>query len=67
MKFKAGEVAPISISKKQKSNTPNSTQAELVCADEMMTLLLWCQLFIEAEGCKIEENISYQDDKSAMY
>ena len=67
MKFKAGEVIPISILRKHKAKTHNSAEAELVDADEMMTLVLWCLLFMEAEGCKIEENTMYQDDKSAIY
>ena len=66
MKFKGGEVAIISISRKQKMNTPNSTEAELVGVDDMVTLLLWWKLFMEAQGCKIEENMLYQDDKSAI-
>ena len=31
-----------------------------------MTMILWTKLFMEAQGYIIEENIIYQDDKSAI-
>ena len=56
--------ALISISAKQKLNTRSSTDAELVAADDAMSLVLWTRLFLEAQGIDVKENIVYQDNKS---
>ena len=58
--------AAISGSNKQKLNTRSSTTAELVGVDDIITKVLWTQLFMEEQGYEIEENIIYQDNKSAM-
>ncbi len=55
-----------SISRKQKLNTRSSTEAELVGADDVATMILWTKLFMEAQGYKIEKNILYQDNKSII-
>ena len=51
---------------KQKLNTKSSTTAELVGADDATTMMLWTKLFMEEQGYKIEENVLYQDNKSAI-
>ena len=61
-----GSGAPITISAKQKLNTRSSTDAELVGADDVMSPMLWARLFLEAQGIEIQENILYQDNKSAI-
>ena len=61
-----GRGALISISSKQKLNTRSSTDAELVAVDDAMSLVLWTRLFLEAQGIEVEENIVYQDNKSAI-
>lgn len=53
-------------SRKQKLNTKSSTEAELVAADDMSTMILWTRLFMEAQGYEIQKNILYQDNKSAI-
>ena len=53
---------PISMSRKQKLNTRSSTEAELVDADDMSTMVLWTKLFMEAQGVEIKKNILYQDN-----
>ena len=55
-----------SISRTQKLNTRNSTEAELVGADDAATLILWTKLFMEAQGYPIDKNILYQDNKSTI-
>jgi hypothetical protein len=55
-----------SISRKQRLNTCSSTEAELVGGDDDATLMLWTQLFMEAQGFEITHNILYQDNKSAI-
>ena len=61
-----GRGAPVTISAKQKLNTRSSTDAELVGADDVMSPMLWAKLFLEAQGVELEENILYQDNKSAI-
>ena len=58
--------AAISGSNKQKLNTRSSTTAELVGVDDIITKVMWTQLFMEEQGYEIEQNIVYQDNKSAM-
>ena len=54
------------VSRKQKLNTKSSTEAELVGADDISSLILWTQLFMESQGYPITKNILYQDNKSAI-
>ena len=35
-------------------------------ADDAATMMLWTKLFMEEQGYKIEENVLYQDNKSAI-
>jgi hypothetical protein len=57
-----GTGAVICLSRKQKLNTRSSTEAELVGADDAMTMVLWTKLFMEEQGYKINENIVYRSD-----
>ena len=61
-----GDGCPISNSRKQKLNTRSSTEAELVGADDAANMILWTKLFMEAQGHVIDQNILYQDNKSAI-
>ncbi len=61
-----GKGSVINISKKQKVNTKSSTEAELVGVDDAIVMVLWTQLFLEEQGYPIDENIVYQDNKSAI-
>lgn len=61
-----GTGSPITTSRKQKLNTRSSTEAELVGADDMATMILWTKLFLEAQGYNIKKNILYQDNKSTI-
>jgi hypothetical protein len=61
-----GEGAIQSISRKQKLNTRSSTEAELVGADDVSTMILWTKLFLEDQGYQVEKNILFQDNKSAI-
>ena len=47
-------------------NTKISTDAELVGADDATVMILWTMLFLEAQGYKVERNVLYQDNKSAI-
>jgi hypothetical protein len=61
-----GDGAIQSISRKQKINTKSSTEAELVAVDDILTMILWTQLFMESQGYDLAQNIVYQDNKSAI-
>ena len=58
--------ALMATSAKQKLNTRSSTEAELVAVDDVATMILWTQLFLEAQGYMVERNIVYQDNQSAI-
>ena len=53
-------------SRKQKLNTRNSCEAELVAVDDMSVLILWTKLFLEEQGYDIEKNILKQDNKASI-
>ena len=55
-----------SVSRKQCLNTKSSTNTELVAADDISVLILWTKLFLEDQGYKVEKNILYQDNRSAI-
>ena len=61
-----GEGSIIAMSKKQKLNTRSSTEAELVGADDAVTMILWTGLFMEQQGYPLDKNILFQDNKSAI-
>ena len=61
-----GHGAIISMSRKQKLNTRNTCEAELVGADDMSVLILWTKLFLEELGYTVERNILKQDNKAAI-
>jgi hypothetical protein len=61
-----GHGTPMSMSRKQKLNIRSSTEAQLVGPDDLSTLTLWTKLFMEEQGCEIEKNILYQDNKSTI-
>jgi hypothetical protein len=61
-----GRGFPIATSTKQKLNTRSSTEAELVGLDDLMPAICWTQYFMEAQGYKVNENIVYQDNQSAI-
>ena len=51
---------------KQKLNTRSSTESELVAVDDLMPAICWTRYFMKAQGYKINENIVYQDNRSAI-
>jgi hypothetical protein len=61
-----GTGSPMTVSRKQKLNTRSSTEAEHVGADDAANLILWTKLFLEEQGYRIDKNIMYQDNKSAI-
>jgi hypothetical protein len=61
-----GKGSPISLSRKQKLNTKSSTEAEVVGVDDAMPLVIWTRNFMEGQGYTVNDNIVYQDNKSAI-
>ena len=54
------------ISRNQGMNTRSSTKADVVVTDDIISAIMWTQLFHEAQGYLVKENILYQDNKGAM-
>jgi hypothetical protein len=61
-----GRGFPIVSLTKQKLNTQSSTESEIVGADDFMTAICWTQYFMEAQGYQVQDNILFQDNKSAI-
>ena len=61
-----GKGATAAKSTKHKINTRSSTEAEIVGVDDHMPGILWTLRFVEAQGYKVEENVLYQDNQSAI-
>jgi hypothetical protein len=61
-----GKGSILSYSRKQKLNTRSSTEAELVAADDIVGSIVWTKLFLEAQGYPLQENVLYQDNRSAI-
>jgi hypothetical protein len=61
-----GRGFPIVSSTKQKLNTRSSTESEIVGADDFMPAICWTQYFMEAQGYQVQDNIFFQDNKSAI-
>ena len=53
-------------SSKQKLNTKSSTEAELVGLSEYLPYNIWLLNFLNAQGYRIESNIVFQDNQSAI-
>ena len=51
---------------KQKLNTKNSIEAELVGLDDVMTQLIWTRYFLKEQGYIIQDNVIYQHNQSAI-
>ena len=53
-------------SSKQKITTKSSTETELVGVSEYIPYNIWLLYFLGEQGYKIENNVIYQDNKSAI-
>jgi hypothetical protein len=61
-----GRGFPIVSSTKQKLNTWSSMESEIVGADNFMPAIWWTRYFMEAQGYQVQDNILFQDNKSAI-
>ena len=61
-----GSGFPIVSSTKQKLNMRSSTESEIVAVDDCMPAICWTRYFMEAQGYGTQENIVFQDNKSAI-
>ena len=61
-----GKGSVYSMSSKQKLNTQSSTEAELVGINDVLSMILWTRLFLEAQEYKVTDNILYQDNESTV-
>ena len=51
---------------KQKLNTKSSNEANLVGLDNVLTQVIWTQYFLKDQLYKIQNNIIYQNNQSAI-
>ena len=56
----------VCMSSKQCINTRSSTEAELVEVNDAMGLILWVQIFLEVQRFKVQDNVVFQNNQSAM-
>jgi hypothetical protein len=61
-----GKGTTISFFNKLKVNTKNSTESELVGADQALASILHTHYYIKAQGYSVEQNILFQDNQSTM-
>ena len=61
-----GQGAAISLSRKQKTNARNSTEAELIGVYDALPSILHTRYFLEAMGYNVKHNVIYQDNKSSI-
>jgi hypothetical protein len=61
-----GRGFPIVSSTKQKLNTQNSTETEIVGADNFMPAICWNRYFMKAQGYGVKDNFLFQDNKSSI-
>jgi hypothetical protein len=52
-----GEGALQSISPKQKVNTRSSTEAGLISIDDVISKIIWTELFLDQQGYEVNQNI----------
>ena len=56
----------MNVSRKHKLNVGSSTKSELVSIMDVLGVMMWCKYFMEAQGCTIDNNLLYQDNKSTI-
>ena len=61
-----GKGSVYSMSSKQKLNTRSSTEAELVGINDVLSMILWTCLFLEAQGYHVTDNVLHQDNESTI-
>ena len=61
-----GQGATFSMSTRQRLNTKSSTEAELVGVDDALPQIVWTRNFLQAQGLKVQDNVVYQDNQSAI-
>ena len=64
--FTMGRGFPINNSTKHKLNTRSSTESEVVGVDDFMPAICWTRYFLQAQGYGVQDNVLYQDNKSAI-
>ena len=51
---------------KQKLNTKSSTESEVVGVSDFLPYTIWASYFLKAQGYKLNRNIFYKDNTSAI-
>ena len=50
----------------EKINTKSTYDSELVTTAEYLSHIIWAMMFLQEQGYKNENNLVYQDNKSAI-
>ena len=61
-----GKGAIQSASKKQKTVTRSSTEAELIGVDDVISQVIWTRLFLIEQGYDVKDNVVYRDNQASM-
>ena len=61
-----GKGSVYSMSSKQTLNTQSYTEAELVGINDVLSMILWTWLFLEAQGYLVTDNVLHQDNESTI-
>ena len=61
-----GKGHPYSTSSKHKLNTQSSKESDLVRIDNLMSMVLWTRLFVDAQVHDAKDNILYHDKNSTI-
>ena len=56
----------ITASTKQKLNTKNSTETEIVGTDNFIPSISWTRYFLETQGYSVKNNTLFQNNKASM-
>ena len=56
----------LTMCQKQKLNVKSSTEGEFIGASDYLPNMIWARMFLEEQGFKLDENILYQDNVSAI-
>ena len=61
-----GRGAVVNEARKHKMNVGSSTELELVSIANVLSAMMWCKYFIEAQGYTLDKTVLYQDNISTI-
>ena len=61
-----GRGAIVKVARKHKMNVGSSAELELVSIANVLSAMMWCKYFIEAQGYTLDNNVLYRDNISTI-